>query len=273
MNRSTPENSPTRPTIVMDLETPRTFHDVGGHRNVHLLGISVCGVYFYDTNTFRAFRVAELPEFEQYLIAQRPLVVGFNHRQFDFPVLAPYCSTLDLSTLPIVDIMLEVQKSEGVRLKLETLAVGTLLAGKSGDGLDAVRYFRAGDWERLERYCLQDVRVTRDLYEYGRRHGMLYYQNAGEARAIRIPWGAASTIEDGLRLAAQRHQQVRLTVRELDDAGKVQDVVCTFDLHQVKSGMVEGYAHELHRTMRIPIRMIQELEDLQTLSAHQVALF
>lgn len=266
-------NPPNSPAIVMDLETPRTFHDVGGHRNVHLLGISLCGVYFYDTDTFRAFRVAELPELERYLIEHHPTVIGFNHLQFDLPVLQPYCPELDLSTLPGVDIMQEVQKSEGVRLKLDTLAVGTLLQGKSGDGLDAVRYFRAGDWERLEKYCLQDVRVTRDLYEYGRRHGVLYYQNAGEARAISVPWGDAQTIEDELHVALEHHQQVRLLVRGLDDSGAIQDATRTFDLHRVDSGFLEGYCHELHRTMRVMIRMIQRFDALATLSAHQVALF
>ncbi|OGG32163.1 hypothetical protein A3I80_04620 [Candidatus Gottesmanbacteria bacterium RIFCSPLOWO2_02_FULL_40_10] len=37
---------------------------------------------------------------------------------------------------------------------------------KSGHGLMAINYFRQGDWQKLESYCLDDVRITRDLYSY-----------------------------------------------------------------------------------------------------------
>jgi len=37
--------------------------------------------------------------------------------------------------------------------------------------------FREGKMDELCDYCLQDVRLTRDLYEYGKKHGKLLYEN------------------------------------------------------------------------------------------------
>ena len=61
-------------------------------------------------------------------------------------------------------------------------AQATLGAAKLGSGLDALEYYRAGDWDRLERYCLEDVKLTRDLYEYARKYGQLFFQK-GPRRA------------------------------------------------------------------------------------------
>lgn len=262
-------------TVVLDLETPRTFHDVGGYDKMHLLGISVCGVYFYETDTYRAFRVEELPELEEYFIKNTPAIVGFNHLHFDLPVLQPYCKNLDLTTLPGTDIMAEVQKSEGIRLKLDTLANGTLLEGKSGDGLDAVRYYRQGDWDSLIKYCLDDVRITRDLFEFGRNHGKLYYQSGGEARAVKVGWGGSKTktVEDELNEAWKHHRQVRITYRELNDEGRPVDASTTVDVREIDERHAHVYCHDQHVEKRILVRLIQSVQPLETASAHQSAFF
>jgi DEAD/DEAH box helicase domain-containing protein len=48
---------------------------------------------------------------------------------------------------------------------------------KSGNGLDAVNYFQQKNWEALEKYCLQDVAVTRDVYDAGMRNGKVKFRN------------------------------------------------------------------------------------------------
>ncbi len=62
------------------------------------------------------------------------LVVGYNIVGFDYEVLMAY-TILDLPHhLPTLDLLLEVEKSIGHRLKLEDVAQGTLGVGKSGRG-------------------------------------------------------------------------------------------------------------------------------------------
>jgi DEAD/DEAH box helicase domain-containing protein len=48
---------------------------------------------------------------------------------------------------------------------------------KSGDGLDAIKYYREGRLDELAAYCLQDVKLTRELYDYGRTHGHVKFYN------------------------------------------------------------------------------------------------
>jgi DEAD/DEAH box helicase domain-containing protein len=72
----------------------------------------------------------------------------------------------------------EVKKKLGHRLSLNALASQTLGAVKTDVGTNAVVYFAKGDVESLEKlrtYCEADVAITRDLYDYGRRHKQLKY--------------------------------------------------------------------------------------------------
>ena len=167
--------------IVFDLETKKTFDEVGGYTNNHLLGVTVCGVYEYITGKYRVYKESELGEMEK-LFAQADLLIGFNSKSFDNVVLQPYFSNLDLNKVPHLDILEETTRVLGHRLKLESIAQSTLYEGKSGSGLDAIKYYREGDWDSLIKYCLDDVRVTKEVYEYGFRQGKLWCRLANFKR-------------------------------------------------------------------------------------------
>ncbi len=176
--------------IVLDLETQKTFDEVGGRSNLHLLRVSVVGLYSYAKDAFSTYTEWETPGLRS-LLEQAELVVGFNIKRFDFLVLEPYLKK-SLRHLPTLDIMEEVERHLGHRLSLETIARATLAAGKSGSGLDAIKYFRAGEMDKLKSYCLDDVRLTRDLYEYGKRHGVIKYDRGGSIYNIPVNWTARS---------------------------------------------------------------------------------
>ncbi len=160
--------------IVLDLETQKEFSEVGGHQNLHLLKVSVVGIYDYSDNKYKTFEEKEIPRLEEILRAAF-LVIGFNHKHFDFPVLQPYLS-LDLGEVPYLDIMEEFVKARAHRIGLDNLAQTTLGEGKSGNGLEALRLYRIGDMQRLKDYCLDDVRLTKELYEYGLKYRRLYFR-------------------------------------------------------------------------------------------------
>ena len=163
----------SRNIIVFDLETKNAFADVGGRDNCAALEISVLGCYLYSTNEFRIFEEKQLSEFEK-ILQKKPLLVGFNSKKFDTAVLQPYMH-FDLKQIPQLDIMEELQKFLGHRVSLESVAQATLGQSKSGSGMDAIRFWRNGEIEKLKKYCLEDVRITKDIYEYGAKHGELFY--------------------------------------------------------------------------------------------------
>jgi DEAD/DEAH box helicase domain-containing protein len=129
------------------------------------------------------------------------LIVGFNIKRFDYVVMGPYFERSQksgvrsqgsvLDRLPTLDLMEEVANVLGHRVSLNALAVETLGAAKLGNGLDALGYWKRGEIEKLKAYCLEDVRLTRDLYEYGKTHGRLYYRKDGERREVAVRWGEA----------------------------------------------------------------------------------
>ena len=176
--------------IVFDLETQYAFHEVGGRDHLAALRVSVLGLYSYATGQYRILEESAIAELEP-LFSQAAVIIGFNIRQFDYPVLAPYLP-LRFDQLPTLDLMEEVTRILGHRLSLDNLSSATLGEKKQGSGLDAIRYFRAGEIEKLSDYCLHDVRLTKALYEYGARHGVLYYHHRnGQRREIPVQWGQA----------------------------------------------------------------------------------
>jgi DEAD/DEAH box helicase domain-containing protein len=68
-----------------------------------------------------------------------------------------------------------IKENSGSRFKLNDIAKATLQIEKSSDGLQAMRWYQEGKIDEIKKYCEQDVKVTKELYDYGRKNKMLYY--------------------------------------------------------------------------------------------------
>lgn len=175
-------NSPKR-VVVFDVETQKLAHEVGGWKNISKMRLSLAVTHTEEDGflTFTEDNVSELIEF----LKGADLVVGFNHVRFDYEVLSAYTPER-LKALPNLDILLHVHAALGFRLKLDHLAEFTLGRKKSGDGLDAARWFREGRMDLIEQYCRDDVAITRDLYRFGLEKGFLKYRREGQG-VLKIP--------------------------------------------------------------------------------------
>jgi DEAD/DEAH box helicase domain-containing protein len=121
------------------------------------------------------YEESELPKLAP-LLQSADQIIGFNIKDFDFQVLQPYLN-FDLSEIPYYDLLEEINKAIGHRIKLESVAQGTLGAGKSGDGKEAVLYYRNGRMDLLKKYCQRDVQVTRQIYEYALKNQKVLYRD------------------------------------------------------------------------------------------------
>lgn len=157
--------------LVIDIETKNTFSDVGGKENLKDLDASLVCVYSYNQQEFFSFREGKIKELSS-MLQNAGLVIGFAINRFDMPILDKYFN-FKVTALPTLDLLEEIEESYGKRIGLDILAKANLGIGKTNHGLDAVRFYNAGDWESLEKYCLQDVLITRDLYELVKRQGYL----------------------------------------------------------------------------------------------------
>ncbi len=138
-------------------------------------------------DVFKEYLQADVPTLVKDL-AQFDLVVGFNIIGFDYKVLSGL-SDFDFSTLPTLDLLKKVHAKLGYRLSLDRLAQETLGTKKSADGLLALKWWKEGKLREIIDYCIQDVRVTRDLYRFGRDHEHLLFRNkAGNQVRLPVKW-------------------------------------------------------------------------------------
>jgi DEAD/DEAH box helicase domain-containing protein len=173
--------------VVFDLETQRSFAEVGGRSQFHRLGVSVGVAYRYDREEFLIVteeRVSELID----LLLDATLVVGYNIRGFDYEVLRAYTDE-DLQKLPTLDLMFDLEQRLGFRPKLDSVVSATLGEGKIADGMQALEWWQLGEVDKIIEYCQEDVRVTRDLYDFGKRHRWVQVSRfGGSPRKVEVDW-------------------------------------------------------------------------------------
>lgn len=186
--------------LIFDIETQKSFKEVGKAR-LEKLRISCVGVYDYLNDTFTAYEEKDMMALEK-RFKEADLIIGFNSRRFDFPVLAPYFFT-PVDTLPQLDLLDDIEKNRGHRASLDSLAGPTLKQHKSGNGADALVLFKEGRMDELKRYCLEDVRLTKEVYEYGCREGKVLFTSNWDYKTYEIPVSWKQTVDGILAGSAQ----------------------------------------------------------------------
>jgi DEAD/DEAH box helicase domain-containing protein len=173
--------------LFFDVETQRTFDEVGGRHNIRKLGLSAAVTYSSADGAFRHYTEETVADLIAELKAA-DLVVGFNVLRFDYEVLHAYTADR-LDQIPTVDMLDQIYKRLGFRISLDNLASTTLGTVKSADGLQAVRWYKEGRIQEILDYCQQDVEVTRQLYEYGQQHKELWYRDRkGGFKNVQVSW-------------------------------------------------------------------------------------
>ena len=171
--------------VIFDVETKKLFSDIDSD-DPGQLGVSIVSVYKRVLNDIYEEVSGEMQSFWEkdfdrmwpwFTAADR--IIGFNTLKFDVPALRPYTS-IDIEKLSHFDIMDLVHQKIGRKLSLNSLAQETLGNVKIDKGTNAVLYWAKKDPESLEKlqnYCEADVLLTRDLYDFGKKHGFLKYKD------------------------------------------------------------------------------------------------
>jgi DEAD/DEAH box helicase domain-containing protein len=173
--------------VFFDVETKYLADEVGGWDNIHRMELAVAVTYSTAEAAYRHFTDEQAAD----LIAElqrADLVVGFNLFRFDYTVLQPY-TDFPLRTLPTVDMLQKLYRALGFRVSLDAVAAATLSAKKSADGIQAVRWYRSGEIDKVIAYCQRDVEVTRGVYEFGKRHGFVrFHDRYYKVREVPVNW-------------------------------------------------------------------------------------
>jgi RNase_H superfamily len=130
--------------------------------NTSELRASVIGAYISWTNQYIAFLEEDAKYFTE-LLKKADLVIGWNHIWFDIPVMQKYAD-YDLSKLPMYDLMVEMEKVVGFKLKLDNVAKANLKESKTDTYEQFKHYYWNEEWFKLIDYCMNDVRLTNDIF-------------------------------------------------------------------------------------------------------------
>ena len=167
--------------ITLDIETTGEF---GGNNNVLALDLSVVCIHDSATGELSSFTQEELPKLWP-ILEQADLLIGYNSDHFDIPILNKYYSG-NLANIRSIDLLKEVRAVLGRRLRMDNVAEATLGRKKISNGLQAVKWWNEGKYDEVIKYCMEDVRITLELYEYARKHGILKYTDFDGIRDIKL---------------------------------------------------------------------------------------
>lgn len=180
--------------ITFDIETIGTFQQGDWSQ----LEVSVVGVYDSETKKLDCFTKEEFSSLWP-ILESADILVGYNSEHFDTPILNKYYAG-DLAKIKSVDLLKEVKNVLGRRLKLDNLAEATLGRKKSGNGLDAVTWWEQGLVDKVKQYCMDDVKITDELYLYAKKNGSLKYRDYDGVREIKLDTSQWETPSDSSSL-------------------------------------------------------------------------
>lgn len=179
--------------IVFDIETQNTFADV--NNDFSKFKISCVSIYQYSNDTYTSYEEHELGKLWP-ILEKADRLIGYNIEHFDLPIMNNYYPG-DLLQFPYLDIIKVVKDSLGIRLKLDSIAKATLdNVQKSAEGLQAIRWWKEGKIKEIKEYCEQDVRVTKEIYDFGKQNKQLFYTTlTGEVQPFRVDFAVEKAVE------------------------------------------------------------------------------
>ncbi|MBI4087740.1 MAG: ribonuclease H-like domain-containing protein [Candidatus Liptonbacteria bacterium] len=183
-------------TLVFDIETQNFFTDPDvGWDNFDALKISAVGVYSYAQDTYSCFAENELEKLTD-IFHSCDRIVGFSINRYDVPVLNLHFQRLGPSAPRIwgkerVDLSEEIERMVGQRISLSKLSEANLGVKKDRHGSEAIGLWKDGKIEELKSYCLNDVKLTKELYDLYQKDRSLLVPNKMTGEVMRVSFASS----------------------------------------------------------------------------------
>ena len=135
-----------RVEVIYDIETKKIFDDINTN-NPADLGISIVSAYRREVDEegnelsgeMKSFWESEFDSMWSWF-EEADRIIGYNSFGFDNPAMNGVYTKGDFTKLKHFDILEEIRKVFGHRVKLDSVAKETIGAGKIAGGLDAVKW-------------------------------------------------------------------------------------------------------------------------------------
>lgn len=167
--------------IVFDIETTTPESNVF---DMNALELTVVSIWDSSNDAFSSYFMEDLPKLWP-ILERSDVLIGYNSDHFDIPILNKYYSG-DLTKIRSLDLLKEVKEVLGRRIRLSSIAEATLGRDKTGDGLKAIEWWKKGEKQKVADYCVEDVRITRDIYLYALQNNALKYKELNQIKEIKL---------------------------------------------------------------------------------------
>lgn len=175
-----------RNIVYFDLETQKGAQEVGGWKNIADMKMSIGVTYSTTRGGYKIYSEDMVGDLITEL-QRADLVVGFNVIRFDYTVLEPY-ACFDFSMVPTLDMLVDLEKEIGTRIKLDSVAEASLEnVKKTAVGTDALKWWKEGKIREIAEYCCYDVKVTKMVHEFGAREGKVFFESRKTKLRQEIP--------------------------------------------------------------------------------------
>jgi len=164
--------------IVFDIESKNFSHSIED------IELSLVAIYDSETNQYFSYLENELNKLWP-ILERADVLIGFNSETFDIPVLNRYYPG-NLSQIKSLDILKEIKVQYGRKMKLDQIAEGTLGKNKTGWGIEAVKWWRSGEIEKIREYCIEDVKITKEIYDYAMANSKLIFKEGKDLKEIKL---------------------------------------------------------------------------------------
>lgn len=181
--------------LVFDIETEDEFDRT--KTKAEDLTLSVIGVYSYPEKRYEVFTRDELEGLWE-MMQKVDTLVGYNSDHFDIPLLDKYTQVNLKKEYKSIDLLASIRDSIGRRVPLDWVAEGTLGVNKGGSGLNAIKWWKQGEYEKVKEYCRKDVEITKRLFDYAQTNEELQFVDFGSLHKIPIDtsaWKKEETVE------------------------------------------------------------------------------
>jgi hypothetical protein len=176
-----------RNVVYFDLETQKSADEVGGWDRIRDMKMSVGVTYSTARGGYAIYTEDKVNDLIQEL-TRADLVIGFNQLRFDYEVLHGY-TVFDLSQVPTLDMLVDLQGKLQHRLSLDSIAGATLGVEKTSEGLQAIKWWKEGRILEIAEYCCFDVKITKLVHEFGAANKQIFYKNRfGSLLSVGVSW-------------------------------------------------------------------------------------
>jgi DEAD/DEAH box helicase domain-containing protein len=187
----------TLDTLVFDIETQNFFTDPEvGWDNFAALKISVVAAYSYLEDRYYVYEEHEMDKLAE-LFSDARRIVGFSMNRYDIPVLHHYFQRIKnapkLWEMERVDLLEEIELATGTRISLDRLAGANLGQYKTHHGSEAGKLYREGKIDELKEYCVNDVKLTKELYDLYRKQSYLLMPSKKTGEMIKVEFAKPIT--------------------------------------------------------------------------------